>query len=57
MKEYGCGRSEYEGEDNADRDGIFRFGRKWRMTSVDGLTVSSRGSRSRHFFSSGEFYG
>jgi hypothetical protein len=25
MKEYGCGRSEYEGEDDDDRDGIFCF--------------------------------
>jgi hypothetical protein len=25
MKEYVCGISEYEGEDNDDRDGIFCF--------------------------------
>jgi hypothetical protein len=24
-EEYGCGRSKYEGGDNDDRDGIFRF--------------------------------
>jgi hypothetical protein len=25
IKEYGCGRSEYEGENRDDLDGIFRF--------------------------------
>jgi hypothetical protein len=25
MKEYGCGESECEGEDNDGQDGIFRF--------------------------------